>query len=103
MLRFAMWTILWAAVLWSATAPALAQGPPVSADTFLQSGLNAGTNFGSQPTVLVGPGSGTVQNAGLIQFDLSGVSMSPFDVRSAFLWVHINQVTTGGSIDAFDV
>jgi hypothetical protein len=92
--------LLWSAVLWS-TAPAGAQGPPVSADTYVQSGAGAAQNFGTAGNVLVGPAS---QNKGFIQFDLSGLSgVGASAVQKAVLWLYVNQVTTAGAIDVYDV
>jgi hypothetical protein len=82
-----------------------AQGPIVSADTYLQSGSAAATSFGALASVLVGPGgAAATQNKGLIQFDLSAWSgVSGSNVQKALLWVYINRVTTAGTIDAYDV
>lgn len=85
-------------------ATALAQGPTVTGDTYIQSGANAGQNFGALANVLVGPGTGATQNQGLIRFDLSGLTgVTPADVQKAVVWVYVNRVTTAGSIDVYDV
>jgi hypothetical protein len=89
-------------LLWNAISQA--QTPTVLGDTYIQSGTNASQNFGALANVLVGPGTGTTQNRGLIQFDLSGLSgVTAGDVQKAVVWVYVNRVTTSGAIDVFDV
>jgi hypothetical protein len=82
-----------------------AQGPQVTADTYLQSGSGLATNFGALGTILVGPGgSAATQNVGLIQFSLGGLNGVPAaNVQKAVLWLFIDRVTVAGSIDAYDV
>src|SRR5215470_11001691 len=83
---------------------AQAQTPLVSGDTYLQSGTNASQNFGALANVLVGPGTGTTQNRGLIQFDLTGLTgVTGTDVQKAVVWVYVNRMTVGGALDVFDV
>jgi hypothetical protein len=89
-------------LLWNVVSQA--QTPTVSGDTYIQSGTNASQNFGALANVLVGPGTGTTQNRGLIQFDLSGLSgVAAGNVQKAVVWVYVNRVTVGGAIDIFDV
>jgi hypothetical protein len=82
-----------------------AQGPVVTADTYVQSGSAASTNFGALASLLVGPGgAAATQNKGLVQFDLSAYSgVSGSNVQKALLWVYVNRVTAAGAIDAYDV
>ncbi len=82
-----------------------AQGPVVSADTYLQNGAQSSQNFGAVVTVLVGPGgSASPQNVGLIQFNLSALNgVQAADVQKAVVWVYLDKVTTAGAIDIYDV
>src|SRR5262245_24929790 len=89
-------------LLWNVVSQA--QTPTVASDTYLQSGTNASQNFGALANVLVGPGTGTTQNRGLIQFDLSGLNgVTGPSVQKAVVWVYVNRVTVGGAIDVLDV
>src|SRR4051794_14825376 len=102
MKRCAKYTLLWSALLWSTAAPAGAQGPPVIADAYVQNGAGAAQNFGALGNVLVGPAA--LQNKGLIRFDLSGLSsVASGDIQKAVLWVYVNQVTTTGAIDVYNL
>ena len=101
--QFIRWAVAGAVcALWSVSAYAQTV---VSADTYVQSGTAAGTNFGALANVLVGPGgAAATQNKGLIQFNLSALSsLTGSDVQKAVVWVYVNRVTTSGQIDVYDV
>ncbi len=100
---FLRWAVAGAAcALWSVSAYAQTV---VSADTYLESGSGASTNFGTLASVLVGPGgSAATQNKSLIQFNLSALTgVTGTSVQKAVLWVYVNRVTTAGAIDVYDV
>ena len=82
-----------------------AQSAPVVGDTYIQSGTNAGQNFGAQAYILAGPGGGApTQNQGLIQFDLSAFNgVTGSELQKAVLWLYVDRIVTAGSIDVFDV
>lgn len=103
--RLSLGALLTGAVLMFSLVPAAAQGPTVSADTYLQGGSNSAQNFGALANILVGPGgAAATPNRGLIQFDLSGFSgVQSSNVQKAVLWLYVNRVAAGGAIDVYDV
>ena len=73
--------------------PALrAADAPLVGDAYISSAA-AATNFGAATSLIVAPG-----NAGLVQFDLSGIPASA-TIATAYLRVYVNKVVTGGTLN----
>jgi len=69
-------------------------GSPCSGivDAYVSSAA-AATNFGAATSLVIAPG-----NAGLVQFDLSGIPVSA-TIAKAYLRVYVNKVVAGGTLN----
>ena len=65
---------------------------PLVGDAYVSSAAPA-TNFGAATNVVIASG-----NAGLVQFDLSGIPASA-TIAKAYLRLYVNNVATGGTLD----
>ncbi len=73
--------------------PALcAADAPLVGDAYVSSAA-AATNFGAATSLVIAPG-----NAGLVQFDLSGIPVSA-TIAKAYLRVYVNKVVAGGTLN----
>jgi hypothetical protein len=73
-------------VVWAADVP-------LAGDTYISSGVNAGSNYGGATSLSIAPG-----NMALVQFDLSTLSPGVTSVSVAYLRVYVNKVTTAGTL-----
>ena len=89
MIRGFLRAFLTLAVLSVLLFPVWAQGPPVIGDAYVQSSA-AGTNFGTQPTLIVAP----TRNQAYIQFNTTAYSGT---IAKATLWLFVNRVTAVGN------
>ncbi len=73
--------------------PALsAADAPLIGDAYVSSAAPA-TNFGAATSLIIAPG-----NAGLVQFDLTGIPASA-TIAQAYLRVYVNKVVAGGTLN----
>ena len=73
--------------------PALcAADAPLVGDAYVSSASPA-TNFGAATSLIIAPG-----NAGLVQFDLTGIPASA-TIAKAYLRVYVNKVVAGGNAE----
>ncbi len=71
---------------------------PLLGDAFINPG--SASNFGATVNLNVG---GPAGSQGLIQFDLSKVTVAPASIAVASLRLFVNRVTTPGSVDIYSV